>query len=260
MENANRNKYFVGALTASSAVLLMAMSQAYASQLIGAPASWTKKGDVTVSVEYAKADTEYDRLMPWEEVPDTANYAVSSSAISFKAAYGVMDGVAISVHYGDAEGDIDMYSNNGSLQWVSNGGDGSRAGFGADIVVFKNDNWTLGINGNYSKVKYDSPTVRLGGGGSGNEIVSIDEVRLGIGAGYNINADLMVYGGYVAINASGDRFIEGYGGNRNALEESNMSGGYVGVAYKLGPVLFGLEAQYSGSDNDVLGGSIGYKF
>jgi len=273
MVNVNRNKYFVGALTASSAVLLMAMSQAYASQLIGAPAGWTKKGDVTVSVDYAQSDAEYKRMLNWDYGDDYGNppYEVESSSTSFKLGYGVAHGESISVHYGlvngseinryNADWGLDGFGND--LQWASDGGDGDRMGIGADIVVFKSNNWTVGANANWSRVEFDSPTVRVSNSELATENVSFDEFRAAIGAGYSFSDDLMVYGGYVAKFVSGDAYILFSGGDKSAvnpLEEENESGVYVGAALKFGSVLLGLEAQYAGSNDNVIGGSIGYKF
>jgi len=173
--------------------------------------------------------------------------------------------VSISVHYGLVNSsEINRYNDVDDLQWASDGGDGDRMGIGADIVVFKSNNWTVGANVNWSRVDFDSPTVNVNNPSSiGTENVSFDEFRAAIGAGYSFSDDLMVYGGYVAKFVSGDAYILFSDGDKSAvnpLEEESESGVYLGSALKFGSVLLGLEAQYAGSDDNVIGGSIGYKF
>jgi hypothetical protein len=254
----------IGVLAAATGMAIFAISQAQASQMmVGKPGGATAKGNVAVSAEYAFShDAEYKRVLQWND-PD-ADYDVSSSAASLKVTYGIADNVSLSAHYGRLRSvDVDRYNDSGTLRYVGDGGDGDRWGVGADVGLYKNNNLTVGINAMWSRVSFDSPTTEVGQAFSGDkEKVELDQWRMALGIGYNVNADLTVYGGVLANFVSGDTYIAFGNGNmsaRNPVEEDATAGFYGGVAYNFGNFLVGVEAQRAFGDTQFAG-TFGYKF
>jgi hypothetical protein len=201
-------------------------------ETIGPPVADVKRGTIGAGLDYSTIDFKMKRD---EGFNPTFDYDVTDmKATSLKAAYGLMDGISLSLRAGSlGDGETDGANSSGAHRIRGTDASGDLWGVGLDAIVWKSGAFSVGLMGRYTEFSWDTHETR--NANSGRDSVNVTALEAALGVGYTFMGSLTPYGGILLQKLSGNtRFVRDDGSNRSdsPLEGRQSSFGYVGVRYQ----------------------------
>lgn len=201
-------------------------------ETIGPPVADVKKGTIGVGLDYSTYDFKLKRD---EGFNPTFDYDVTDmKATSLKAAYGLMDGVSVSLRAGSlGDGETKGANSAGANRITGTDASGDLWGIGVDAVVWKGGAFSVGLMARYTEFSWDTHETR--NANSGRDGVNVNAIEGALGVAYTVMGSLTPYGGVLIQKLRGNtRFVRDNGNNRSdsPLESRESSFGYAGVRYQ----------------------------
>jgi len=200
---------------------------------IGPPVAHMKKGTIGAGVEYGTYDFKLKRD---EGFNPSFDYDVTGmTATSLKAAYGLVDGIAISGRIGTlGDGETDGANTNGAHRIKGQDASGDLWGISLDAVIWQSGSLAVGLMARYSELSWDTHETR--NANSGRDNVNLTATEGALGVGYTLFGSLTPYGGVLFQKLKGNtRFSRDTPPSNRSdspLESRESSFGYVGVRYQ----------------------------
>jgi len=201
-------------------------------ETIGPPVADVKRGTIGAGLDYSTLEFKMKRDEGFNPAFD---YDVTDmKATSLKVAYGLVDGVSLSLRAGSlGDGETDGANSSGAHKIKGTDASGELWGAGLEAVLWKRGDLSVGLTGRYTEYSWDTHETR--NTNSGRDNVNVTALEAALGVGYTFLGSLTPYGGVLFQKLKGNtRFARDNGANRSdsPLEGRQSSFGYVGVRYQ----------------------------